>query len=335
MVRRIKVGIIGTGSMATVHINSLQRVKYVEVIGIAGKTEGKAEHLCHKYKVDSYYTDYRELLSRPELDAVCIATPTDTHCQITMDSFEHGLHVFCEKPISLTVEEAVKMISAQEKAKRIFMVGYVLRFFEEYRRAKLLIEGSEIGDVRVAWFRKSGSLPQSDWYLDANRSGGVIFELGTHALDWLRWIVGAEVDTVSAEICGDIYNLHKEDNAWILLRFRNGAIGIVGSTYSFCALPNDVGIIGTKKSIGFNNGHLRTEEHGGSHSLIDRIRNRFSMIIPHLPTNNPYALEMEHFMDCIRRETRPIVTGWDGLKSLEIAKAAMESSNTKQKVRIE
>ncbi len=332
--RNLQLGIVGTGGMANVHAMALLKIKGVEIASVSGTSTEKAARFANKYHIKRYFDDYNRMLDKVDLDALCIATPTNTHCQIAIDGFKGGCQIFCEKPISITSDEAKKMLSASEESKKILMIGYALRFCQEYQEAKRLIESGQIGDIKVAWFRQSGSLPQSNWYLDPVRSGGVTFELATHAIDWLRWMTGSEIDSLSAECRGDIYNMGKEDNVWVLLKLKNGAFGAVASSYSFSALPNDVGIIGTKKSIGFKNRWIIVKGHKERKTIARQIKSKFDLVRHRFLRSAPYVRQMQHFISCIRQGSQPIVTGYDGLRSLEVAEAVLKSCDTGERVKI-
>jgi len=238
--KMIKVGIIGAGYMARRHLHAYKKISDVEIVGVVGKTDKNRDYFKKKNNIDKFYKNHLDLLSNGNIDSVSVVTPTFTHSEIVKDCFKAGCHVLCEKPIALNLREAYEMVIAGEKANKLFMMGFIMRFYKEFQRMKRLIEDGEIGDVRNAWFRKGSRLPIGEWYLNPQKSGGVIFEMGTHLIDWIGWIVGSRIEVVSAVMQDNVYNLGKEDNFWVLMEFENKAIGAVGSSYSYSIHPVDI-----------------------------------------------------------------------------------------------
>lgn len=136
----IKIGIIGTGRMAYWHLKGLKKISGVDVVAIAGRTAGNVETLRRKFRIPHGYTDYRQLLAENKLDAVSITTPTNTHCSIAVDCLNAGIHVLCEKPLAMTLDEADMMIAAEKKSGRVLMPGFSQRFYKEFIRMKAMID---------------------------------------------------------------------------------------------------------------------------------------------------------------------------------------------------
>lgn len=331
--KKIKVGIIGAGYMARKHLRAYKKMREVEVVGVVGKTERNRDYFIKECNVRNFYKNHLDLLSEGSVDAVSVVTPTFTHSKIVIDCFRAGCHVLCEKPISVNLTDAYEMIMAGEKAKKLFMMGFTMRFYKEFQRMKRLIDDGEIGDVRNAWFRKSSRLPKGEWYLDPEKSGGVIFEMGIHLIDWIRWIVGSRIEIVSAVMQDNVYNLGKEDNFWVLMEFENNAIGAVGSSYSYSINPVDIGVIGTTKSVSVEGGRIIQEDYRDSKPWLF---NFYKKILPFLPiADNPFDKEISHFIDCIRDNTTPSVSARDGFHSLIVAFAALKSAKQRTKVVLE
>lgn len=158
------MGIIGAGYMARKHLHAYKKMREVEVVGVVGKTQRNKDYFIKECGIKNFYKNYLDLLSEGNVDAVSVVTPTFTHSEIVKDCFHAGCHVLCEKPISLNLINAYEMIVAGEKANKLFMMGFIMRFYKEFQRMKRLIDDGEIGDVRNACFRKSSRLPKGEWY---------------------------------------------------------------------------------------------------------------------------------------------------------------------------
>jgi UDP-N-acetylglucosamine 3-dehydrogenase len=333
MKQKLRVGIIGAGRMAYWHLKGYKKNKDAEVTAIAGKTPANIKKLQRSFSIPHGYTDYRKMLKAEKLDAVYITTPTHTHCQITIDCLEAGCHVLCEKPMAITLEEAERMIACEQQTRKILMIGFSQRFYKEFVYMKDIIARGDLGAIKVAWYRRGINMPPQKWYAERDKSAGVTFELGIHAIDWLRWIIDSPVVQVSAELTEHSRYPGIDDNIWMILKFANGAIGVVGASYTFPFLKRDIGVIGEKMALTIERGTVITEPYG-DHSLGLLVLKfiAYSFIIPYWLLYNPFQKQVEHFIASIRNGTRPLSTSEDGKISLAIALKAVESAHTGKKI---
>jgi Predicted dehydrogenases and related proteins len=218
----VKIGILGLGFMGATHIGAFSKLPGVEVAAVSSgnalalsgdlsQTGGNLGREGGKYDFSNVrkYTDWRDLVADPDLDAVDICLPTDLHAPAAVAALQTGKHVYCEKPMGLTADECDHMISQARQHNRILMVGQVLRFWPAYLYLKQFISGGEYGRIQTATFvRRSGIPDWSKWLTDNSRSGGAILDMLVHDLDQILWLFGApkrvagksmgEIDTVSA-----------------------------------------------------------------------------------------------------------------------------------------
>jgi predicted dehydrogenase len=333
---KIKVGIIGAGRMAYWHLRGYNKIRGVEVVGIAGKTQSHIADLQRKFNVSNGYTDYREMLEKEKPDAVNVTTPTYTHCPIVVESLNAGCHVLCEKPMAMTLEEADTMIAAEKSTGKMLMVGFTQRFYKEFVHMKKIIDQGKLGTIKIAWFRRGINMPPQRWYSDKQKSSGVTGELAIHGIDWLRWIINSPVVQVSAEVTEHERYPGIDDNVWMILTFANGALGVIGASYTFPFLKRDVGVIGEKMALTIERSKVVMERYG-DHSLA-RLAMKFikySFIVPYWLYYNPFERELEHFITCIQSGSLPIISSEDGKEGLLIVLKAIESAHTGTKVRIE
>ncbi len=330
---KIKVGIIGAGRMAYWHLRGYKKNKGVQVIGIVGRTQSNIEKLQRKFKIPYGYTDYREMLERHKLDAVNVTTPTYTHCPIVIESLKSGCHVLCEKPMAMTLEEADRMIEAERSAGKILMIGFSQRFYKEFVHMKEIIDRGELGKIKIAWFRRGINMPPQKWYSEKEKSSGVTCELAIHGIDWLRWIIDSPVVQVSAELTEHDRFPGIDDNVWMILTFENGALGVIGASYTFPFLKRDIGVIGGKMALTIERSKVVVEKY--SHHSLAHLAMKFiqyGFIIPYWLYYNPFERELEHFIMCIRTGTSPLVSSEDGRTGLKIALKAIESAHTRKKM---
>lgn len=329
MAQKIKVAFIGAGRMASWHLKGCKKIKNVDIVGISGRSRANIAHLQKKFSIPCAYTDHQKLLQEQKPDAVCITTPTSTHCALAVDCLKAGAHVLCEKPLAMSLDEADMMIDAETKSGNILMPGFSQRFFKEFIRMKQIIDRGDIGAVRVAWFRRGINMPHQAWYSQKETSPGVTFELAIHAIDWLRWIIQSPVRQVSAAMTMSRPGSAIDDNVWMLLTFATGAIGVVGASYTFPFLKRDIGVIGDTMSLSVERSKVVAEKYG-SHSLGRMLLKNvlFSFILPYWLYYNPFEKQAREFISCIQTNSKPPVTSTDGRESIAIACAAYESAST-------
>jgi predicted dehydrogenase len=337
MMNRVKIGVVGNGEMAKRHIRALKTIKEVRILAISGRSECLLRSVASQFNIKDYYLNLDELISRTDIDAIDVVTPTYTHEEIVKKCLLAGKHVFCEKPIALELAQADRIIEAKNRSGKILMIGFPLRFSPEVMQAKQLISEGKLGNIRVAWFRYGKSLPEQLWYQDKDKSGGVTAELAVHFIDCLRWLIGSDVESVVSEASGDIYRLGKEDNIWAIYKFLNGAIGVVGSSYSFDYFDQDGGIIGDKLAIKFCRGRVIVSDYRRKKSILAlAVRDYLSSLFVPFALAKDIAIinELKHFVGCVLNNKQPVITGEEARRVLELVLATTRAAKTGQRVNL-
>ncbi|MBC7327686.1 Gfo/Idh/MocA family oxidoreductase [bacterium] len=316
----LKVGIIGAGTMGKMHIQAWADTGRVEIAGVYDVNRSYAEMLASRYSAPAL--DFPQLLQKADIIDVC--TPTPTHHQYVIEAARAGKHIFCEKPLARTLEQGEEMLREVEKAGVKFMVGQVLRWFPEYRKAKQLIEEGAIGRPISARTIRGGAFPRgiADWYADYEKSGGVILDLIIHDFDFLRWCFG-EVERVFAHSL-TYRNLKHFDYTLVTLRFRSGVIGHIEGIFAYPpGSPFRTGyeIAGDKGMLLFDNQATMPLK-----VLTKPKEGTAGVAVPESPlAENPYYLEIEHFLTCVEEDKEPEVKPEDGFQAIKIALSALES----------
>jgi predicted dehydrogenase len=279
-----------------------------------------------------------DLLAQADVDVIDICLPTPLHASHAIRALQAGKHVFCEKPIARTMDEARQVGEAARIARGKFTVGHVVRFFPEYVRAHDLIQAGHIGKAGVIRTMRGGAFPPwsyQNWMGDFDQSGGVILDVGCHEFDWLRWNFG-EVTRVFAR--GLAYNelAHgtNRDHGLIVLRFASGALAHVEVMWSMprgSPFITKVEVAGDRGMILFDNqssmpirGYWAGEGAAGGGAAT---------AVPESPVAvSPFQAEIAHFLECVRDDRQPLVGVEDAVKALEISLAALESACTGQPV---
>jgi predicted dehydrogenase len=321
----LKIGLIGAGMIGRVHAQAYANLPQASLVAVADVRPELATGVAGRYEARPFAT-MDELLAAVDVDVLDICLPTPLHAGHTIRALAADKHVFCEKPVTRTLEEARQVADAVRQAKGRFTVGHVVRFFPEYERAHALIVKGEIGEPRVIHTLRGGGFPlwsYNNWMGDLTQSAGVALDLACHEFDWLRWCFG-EIVRVQARGLAFTHLAAGEpaDHALIVARFASGAMAHVEVTW---ALPRGgpfltaVEVAGTKGIMKFDNqssmpirGYWNVE---GA-----------STAIPESPLAvNPYQAEIEHFLNCILEDKQPLVGVDDAVKALELSLAALDS----------
>ncbi|MCL6632162.1 MAG: Gfo/Idh/MocA family oxidoreductase [Alicyclobacillus herbarius] len=325
----IKVAVVGAGTMGTVHAEAYKNMPDVQLVGIVDINRDTAQYLAFRQRTDDY-TSLDALIREKRPDVVDVCVPTYLHRQVVETAARAGCHVICEKPIARTLADARAMIETCRAAGVQLYIAHVVRFFPEYRRAYELLQSGAIGRVGTVRAMRGGAFPKAwqDWYANVARCGTVIVDSMIHDFDFLRWCFG-EVERVYAKslLGRDLLQL---DHAFVSLRFQNGVIAHVEGTWAYpSGFRTELEIAGSEGMIDF-----RSDQAAALHSQFQESDFvRAGVEVPESPlVKNPYQLELEHFLACIRDGEQPLVTAEDGLKALEISLAALTSVETREPV---
>ena len=194
MDRQLKVGIIGTGWIAESHIEAYKEMPDVEVVAGADLIPGKAEAFFKRYEVEGVrcYPDHHSMLEAEDLDAVSICTYNTQHCIPTIDALEHGVHVLLEKPMSVTLEEAVDMVRAEKKSGKILSIGFQPRFDPNMKMIKKIVDSGVLGKIyyiQTGGGRRRG-IPNSTFIEKSTGGIGAMGDIGCYSLDCVLNAIG-------------------------------------------------------------------------------------------------------------------------------------------------
>jgi predicted dehydrogenase len=221
----VRLGMIGAGFMGGVHARIGCELPGVVVAGVADVDEGRARALASRYGGKTY-GDYRDMLAEEHLDAVVITTPETLHRAPSVDAAQAGCHIFLEKPLASSLEDADAIIEACEAADVHLMIGYVLRFEACYARIREAVANGEVGTVLSLYARRNATIQEG------RRLGGrtsVINYLAVHDVDQFLWYRPAHeiVNVVAKAVNGRVMEeFGVPDLSWLLLEFDDGAVGV-------------------------------------------------------------------------------------------------------------
>ncbi|MEM1711888.1 MAG: Gfo/Idh/MocA family oxidoreductase [Nitrososphaerota archaeon] len=327
--KKVRVCIAGAGRTGQVHGTNLAfRIPMAEVVAVVDSNVEAARNLASLLGGAGYYESLTEAIRKVDFDAVFITTPTFTHHPLTVEAAEAGKHVFCEKPMALTLREADDMISVARRNNVKLQIGFMRRFDPEFRKAKSLIDEGAIGKpVLVKSVGRGPGLPPR-WALDPKTGLGMVAEVNSHDFDTLRWFMNDEFKTIYADaaallrpdVAEEFPGFH--DVVVVAVRFQKGGLGLIDGgcpvNYAYDARVEVLGteglltvgeIQGTSLIICHKDQKMTTEPF---HSWRDRFR-------------EAYIAEAESFIRSIIEDREPEVTGEDGRKALEATLAAIRS----------
>ncbi|MEK5037366.1 Gfo/Idh/MocA family protein [Sporosarcina sp. FSL K6-3457] len=327
---KLKVGMISFAHAGhpDSYLSELMDHPNVEVIGIADENQDRVQKYIELYDIP-YYVDYKELL-KTDCDAVFICSKYVNHAKLTLEAARAGKHIMCEKPLGLSIEEMQNMIAVCKEQGVQLMTAFPCRFSSPVIQAKAFIDRGDLGEILAIKGTNRGIMP-GDWFVDrAVSGGGAIMDHTVHVMDLMNWFLSVPVQEVYAEAGTNFYELDVEDSGMVHVKFKNGVIGVVDTSWSFCkSFPRSfdvtLNIIGTK-------GVLSVDALAQSNEVYrdDVMKAEWSF----------WGDEMDKalvhsFVDALRRGSNVPITGEDGLNSTAVALAAYESLRTKNPVKME
>ena len=322
--------LIGAGTAARCHAEGVaQQPEPAFCYRWVWDMNGKAsEELGRRFGI-SPAESLEQILDDGDVAFVDICTPTPTHREYVERAATAGKHVFCEKPIALTVPDAEAMLAACKKAGVKLGVGMVVRYFPEYRKIHEIIRKGTIGSVAVVHASRCATMPRGtgDWYRIPELSGGVLVDLLIHDIDFCRWCFG-EVETVYC--VGALERKDVPDYALVLLRFRSGTIAhLEGSWAEGAGFHTRFEAAGDSGLIEFDSRCVRALH-------VGRRRNHqeATVIVPESPGVSPYYLELADFVRMLRTGRPMAVEPEDAVAALRVALIAKRSCAEKRPIRL-
>jgi UDP-N-acetylglucosamine 3-dehydrogenase len=319
-------GIIGVGRFGTRHANNLSSMEGVEVTAIADVVEDRARALADKLGA-SWYIDYRELLSKEDVDAVVIALPHKFLAQAAIAAAQAGKQILCQKPMALNYAEGERVVEAAERAGVKLMVYGQNRYRTDYRAARDLVQSGDIGEFylleEARKFRGFGE-GYPEWFKSKEMAGGGVLQNFTcHSIDVIRWVLGREVSSVYAMMDRCYFEACEgEDNAVILLRFDNGGLG--SSVQSWSTSGSWMEITCTKGRVRVENNMVSLRTNGDWKEIARRD-----------PAEDERYMLEEYFVRCLREEELgPSPSGREYLGVIHTIEAAYRSAEEGREVRL-
>jgi len=294
------------------------------LVAVADMDKDLAQSSAQRLNASNWYTTHHDLLSDSKVDAILVVSSTSTHKEIVIDAAAVGKNIFCEKPLSISLDEALTMKAAIDKKGNFFQMGFQRRFDKAYMEAKKKLDAGVIGDPVL--FKGSSRDPfrPSLEYADPKHSGGLIIDMGIHDFDAARMFMGdvKSVYSVGGTLAyPEMKSINDIDNAVINMYFESSALGVVDlSRNGVYGYDIRAEILGTKGAL--KAGYLMDSpllvmtKEGVTHDVVPYFMQRFEQA---------YLTQLQNFVDNVLQEKEPPITIDDGVAALKVAVAATKS----------
>ncbi len=344
MAEKFKFGIVGCGLIAPHHAESILAGSNSKLVAVCDIIEEKAREFAEKYNLEKYYTDYRQMIDEAGMDIVCVCTPSGNHGEIAVYAANAGKHLLVEKPIETTREKMDEIIRAVKKNNVKMNSVFQIRTEPAFIAVKKAIEEGRFGDIILAdaylkSYRSQEYYDSADWRgkweLDG---GGALMNQGIHGVDILLWLAG-DVESVFARVGTKARNIEVEDTAVAMLKFKNGAFGIIeGTTSVYPGQPKKFEIHGKKGSVVIGEKGIEVWQIEGNdeekapqlHKNGDDTANdpgKFAL--------TSHLILVEDLTEAIENDRRPLIPPEEGRKAVDLILAIYESARTGKEIKLD
>lgn len=357
---KLKFAIIGCGRISKKHAEAIaNNFKDAELVAVCDIVPEKMDVTIEKYyevlhknsfneeiavtteKSISKYVNYTEMLEKEDIDIVTIATESGYHAKHAIDCLNAGKHVIVEKPMALSTKDADEMIKSAKKNNVKLAVCHQNRFNPPIQKLRKAIEEGRFGKLvngtaRILWNRNDDYYKQAPWRGTWELDGGTLMNQCIHNIDLLQWMMGGKVDTVYAQTGTFLRNIEAEDFGAIIIRFKNGTIGIVEG--SACVYPRNLeetlSIFGEKGTVvigGLAVNRIETWKFADGQDNEEEVLKEQGKD-PDTVYGYGHTPLFRDMIDAIREDREPLINGEEGKKAVEIVLAAYKSQIEGRKI---
>ena len=321
----LKYGVIGLGFFGEMHAGVLADMAGVELPAVCTRRPQRVKEVAERLGVSKTYTDYRELLADPEIEAVSVVTHLHDHRDIAVAALEGGKHVFLEKPMAGTVDDCDAIVAAAQAAVGKFMVGHICRFDPRVNLAKQAIEAGRVG--RIISMHASRNLPATIGAEVLDKISPLMGD-GIHDTDLMLWFTGSRVETVYAQNVR-VHDFEHPDLGWAMYRFESGAVGVVETVW--CLPGNTPFTIDARMEIIGTEGALYIDAGNAGLTINDKegLHKPDTMYWPTVAGCRVGVLrnELQYFVDCVSADSTPdLITPEESRAAVAVVVAAEQSA---------
>jgi predicted dehydrogenase len=332
-------GVIGLGSIANHHIQAIIHSSNAHLVAVCSRKEDKLMQAKKEFGV-STYTDYIEMMQHPELDAICICTPSGFHLEPSLAAAQAGKHVFVEKPLEVDLDRSLKMITACENAGVQLECVFQNRFQPDFLKMKKAVNEGQLGklvlgNAYIKWFRDQAYYDSTDWRGTFKGDGGAaLINQSIHTIDLLLQLMGP-VKSVIGRIATLAHEIEGEDLGLGILEFENGALGTIeGSTAIHQGYPEKLEIHGTLGNLILEGGRITQWQIKGQegNSNVAPTETDSGSSDPMAIGYGLHQKQLQGFVKSILNGSKAEVDGQSALASIRVIRAIYESSESGKRV---
>jgi predicted dehydrogenase len=331
---KVKIGVIGTGSIAqVVHLPILSKLEDVELVAICDIDDTKIKVLSEKFHIPRWYYLIDNMMKHEKLDAIHICTPSVFHYPMAFLALKNGVNVFVEKPISLTYQEAEKLHDLAETNGLTVMVGMQNRFRDDVAILKDFIDNDELGDIyyiKAGWLKKWAKAPERGWYEKKDSGGGVMIDMGIQLIDLGLYLTNLpEIYSVRLYDYALTPDLEVEEAALAVIKTKSGLTLTIEVSWKM-HLDHDINythIFGKKGSAYLNPLRINKELHGNLVNVTPMLTEDKA-----IRYKKSYEAEISHFINVIKGEEENMSSSEDAMYIMKIINALSESASTNKEI---
>lgn len=337
---KLKFAILGCGRISYKHVEALiNNRKEAELIAVCDIVKDKAAERKKQYEnaiednADvKVYSDYIQMLGKEDIDVVSICTESGYHAKHAIDCLNKGKHVLVEKPMALSIKDADEMIRITKEKNLKLGICHQNRFNPPIQKLRRAIEEGRFGKLingtaRILWTRDDNYYKQATWRGTKALDGGTLMNQCIHNIDLLQWMMDSEIERVHCERGTFLRNIEMEDFGALLIRFKNGSIGIVEG--SACVYPKNLeetlSIFGEKGTVvigGLAVNEIKVWQFEDEKDNLD-LETSKEVAVDSVYGHGHIPLYKD-FIDAIKNDTEPLINGEEGRKAMEIVLKAYE-----------
>lgn len=318
----LRFGFVGAGQIAETHAAALAKIEVARIVGFHDVVPERAERLAATHG-GTTFNELPALLDA--VDAIYVCTMPQFHREAVEHAAAAGRHVFCEKPIAATVEDALAMQAAVERSGITFMMGFNFRFSPALIRLQELVASGQLGTIHSYYAIRTLWLPHPppNWRTDPRFIIGMTIESLSHDFDYMRWLVG-DASGAMGQVATTRPDLTGYDNVTsAILTLTNGGMASLHQSWASHVNANRFGVIGSHGSATTDWGPVRWRQEGDSEDRVLAIDDRPEDAI------GSHQRETQHFVECLRTGQPPLTSVADGVATVRISHAVLQSSRTK------
>jgi len=323
--KAMRIALIGCGQIGRWHLDSYKKDPHAKVVAVADSDFSRAQAFANEIGAKPY-SSHQAMIANEGLDGASVCTFPSTHAAIAIDLLNAGIHVLCEKPLAVSVDQAEAMTTAAKEKQRLLLTAFKFRFFDEVTNAKALIDQGELGKILSFRLMFGGYLDMAGtWFAQKELSGGgVIMDNGPHAFDLIHYLFG-EIENITAE-ARTSQPIEVEDTAKLTVSLAGGAVGVVDLSWSV-AVPSQ-----SYLEIYGEDGTALLDPEGMSYRL--KSLNEWKRVSNRVGIQEAFARQINHFIDALRGQPPSIVGNGEGVASQAVITAAYESIEQNRKVNV-